>query len=71
MYAIHRPNRRYRQLAKVIGYILHDRRLTSLAIPVAMNAELKELQAARYAANTYSNKPDPEWIGASSEVTHD
>lgn len=47
IFLLHRPKRQYRRLSPVLGYILHDRRLTSRAIPVVMNDELKDMQAAR------------------------
>lgn len=51
IHTLHRPKRQYRRLSPVLGYILHDRRLTSRVIPVVMNAELKDMQANRRAQN--------------------
>lgn len=72
IHTLNRPNRRYRRLSRPIGYVLHDRRLTSLVIPVCMNGELKDLHARRAERAAaldpviYSNRPDPDWIGTVS-----
>lgn len=67
IFNVPKRTRMYRRLSRVIGYIVPTRRMTSRVIPVAMNAELKELHANRRALlEMYSNRPDPDWIGASS-----
>jgi hypothetical protein len=49
IYTLNKKTRLYRRLSKPQGYILHTRRLTSRVNPVVMNAELKDMQAARRA----------------------
>lgn len=43
---LHRPNRFYRRLSKVVAYVAYDYRLTSKAIGPIMNAELADVRTA-------------------------
>lgn len=62
-------NRHYRALSKPIGFITTRYHLTAKMVPVVMNAELKDMQAARKAyqsvetdldPQSFTNQPDPD-----------
>lgn len=60
-------NRFFRQLSRCIphGYLLVERRLNSLVVPVTMNDELAEMQAARKNA---SEGTDRRYVDPRSSV---